>query len=427
MLRGDLLTLTVGAVVKNEFIDILDWVVYHKTVGVSGFSIADDRSYDGTLEVLEALALVYPVFLIRDFSRRPHPQINAYARILEVSDGEIVLFLDADEFIHSSSDELAAHSIANAFTDEKVSAVAINWRLVGHGANWTGPYGAAIRFPGYWSGKMLEANHHIKTAVRKTRVERMAIHHAVLTSGLYVHTDGSLHTNLGPKSEEVVHEPVAILHYAATGNYENFLLRRKWRGDAVSPDQPVGGKSSIRFYDNHNANGPECTLDAVAQNAFDAEWARVAFALEHQTLLMQEFRVTRPTHDNSAGSKPAFLIKGQARFTGVVVVECLENYEVHSSRYVWIQDGEGQCTLEVPDGQDLQIRVKGSLSGRLIISKNGEKIVEDEKYSELTFRLARAERLLLAERLRNIELQKKLEPFLTEKILPSEPNRDAGQ
>ncbi|QVV62182.1 glycosyltransferase family 2 protein, partial [Leclercia sp. Colony189] len=43
-----MLKLFVAAIIKNEMDALLEWIAYHRVVGVSGFIIADNGSNDGS-------------------------------------------------------------------------------------------------------------------------------------------------------------------------------------------------------------------------------------------------------------------------------------------------------------------------------------------------------------------------------------------
>jgi hypothetical protein len=77
------LKLFVAAIIKNEMDALLEWIAYHRVVGVSGFIIADNGSNDGSrafLDGLEKLGIV----TVLDFPDvvGQKPQLPAYERIL---------------------------------------------------------------------------------------------------------------------------------------------------------------------------------------------------------------------------------------------------------------------------------------------------------------------------------------------------------
>ncbi|WP_227632080.1 glycosyltransferase family 2 protein [Klebsiella michiganensis] len=94
--------LFVAAIIKNEMDALLEWIAYHRVVGVSGFIIADNGSNDGSrafLDGLERLGIV----TVLDFPDvvGQKPQLPAYERILRScsEDIDLLAFIDADEFL----------------------------------------------------------------------------------------------------------------------------------------------------------------------------------------------------------------------------------------------------------------------------------------------------------------------------------------
>lgn len=97
--------LFVAAIIKNEMDALLEWIAYHRVVGVSGFIIADNGSNDGSrafLDGLEKLGIV----TVLDFPDvvGQKPQLPAYERILRTcsTDIDLLAFIDADEFWYHS-------------------------------------------------------------------------------------------------------------------------------------------------------------------------------------------------------------------------------------------------------------------------------------------------------------------------------------
>ena len=98
--------LAIGAIIKNEAPYLLEWIAYHRVLGVERFFIADNGSTDGgspLLAALDAAGLVRHL----PFPDRPgeRPQLPAYRAILAAHGHEAdwIAFIDADEFLAPSS------------------------------------------------------------------------------------------------------------------------------------------------------------------------------------------------------------------------------------------------------------------------------------------------------------------------------------
>ena len=50
------LNLYIAAIIKDEYSGLLEWIAYHRVLGVTGFMIADNGSRDGSTELLASLA-----------------------------------------------------------------------------------------------------------------------------------------------------------------------------------------------------------------------------------------------------------------------------------------------------------------------------------------------------------------------------------
>jgi len=131
--------LAIGAIFRNEFEYILEWLAWHQMAGFDNFYIADNGSIDGSRELLEALSdakqinMIYqPTF--KNISEG-NAQLKAYARIsqLFLDNVEAILFIDADEFLtHESMIDGAEYRLlVDLFNNPKIAMVGINWRMFG--------------------------------------------------------------------------------------------------------------------------------------------------------------------------------------------------------------------------------------------------------------------------------------------------------
>ena len=73
--------LYIAAIVKDEFAGLLEWIAYHRVLGVTGFIIADNGSRDGSRELLSALARLGIVTVLDQpdvINQKPAPGIRAH-------------------------------------------------------------------------------------------------------------------------------------------------------------------------------------------------------------------------------------------------------------------------------------------------------------------------------------------------------------
>ena len=127
--------LAIGAIFRDEFEYIVEWLAWHEMAGFSTFYIADNGSTDGTRELLEALSDLGKIHILYQPIVEKQAQIRAYNRIaqLTIDQADAVLFIDADEFLtHDSMEEGAEYNcLKKILEDDEVGMVGINWRCFG--------------------------------------------------------------------------------------------------------------------------------------------------------------------------------------------------------------------------------------------------------------------------------------------------------
>lgn len=158
-----------ASAVRNEGPFILEWVAYHRAIGVDRVVLISNGSTDGTDELLDALADAGEIHHYRATpTKRQSPQMAA-VQVFEkkhgYQDGDWYIWLDADEFlnIHVGSGKLP--DLVLAIGDHL--GLCINWRIFGTSGH--------ERFPGRFvsghfqgtSSLRLGANREIKTIFRK--------------------------------------------------------------------------------------------------------------------------------------------------------------------------------------------------------------------------------------------------------------------
>lgn len=188
--------LFVAAIIKNEMDALLEWVAYHRVVGVSGFIIADNGSNDGSRALLDGLEKL-GIVTVLDFPtiEGQKPQLPAYERILRSCsrDIDLLAFIDADEFLLPLSPDLnVVDFFAAHFADESVSAMALNWSNFGsNGELFAGEGLVTERFTRRAS-QQFNANKNFKSIVRPNRISHFHNpHFAELRFGRYIDTQGN--------------------------------------------------------------------------------------------------------------------------------------------------------------------------------------------------------------------------------------------
>ncbi|WP_201488287.1 glycosyltransferase family 92 protein, partial [Escherichia coli] len=244
----------------------------------------DNGSRDGSRELLASLARLGIVTVIdQPDVVNQKPQLPAYERILRSCDRNIDLlaFIDADEFLLPLSPDVnVVDFFASQFTDESVSAIALNWAIFGSSGELFAEEGLVTeRFTRHAPIKF-NVHHNFKSVVKPERVNHFHNPHcADLRFGRYIDALGNdmvLHPKHGyGVSAEVVWNGVRVNHYAVK-SLEEFLLGKHLRGSAASANR-VKHKA---YFKAHDRNDETCLLAAALAPKVKAEMAALQAQLD---------------------------------------------------------------------------------------------------------------------------------------------------
>ncbi len=256
--------LFVAGIIKDELPGLLEWIAYHRVLGVSGFLIADNGSTDGSKELLQQLARLGVVTYLEFPSvEGQKPQLPAYTKLLRAcpSTVDLLAFIDADEFLMpQDTDKSLPDTLAPLFEDEGISALALNWANFGSNGELFKEEGLVIERFNRRAPQNFNVHHNFKTIVRPIRIEQfLNPHFAELRYGRYIDTrnrDLILHPKHGNGvSAEVVWSGIRVNHYPVK-SLEEFLLGKSQRGSAATLNR-VKHKA---YFNSHDRNDEECNL-----------------------------------------------------------------------------------------------------------------------------------------------------------------------
>jgi hypothetical protein len=257
---GPGLRLAVGAILRNEGPYLLEWIAWHRVLGVDRFFLADNRSDDGSGPLFAALDRAGIVDRL-DFPGAPGepPQLPAYAEILRRhgADADWIAFIDADEFL-TPAPPLASlrPPLAALAARRDVGAVAVNWAVYGSAGAATARPGLVVeRFPARERQDAL-VNRHYKTILRPRAYAGLHAtpHLFRLGAGFRaVHADGAPVAALYDDdrqglSRRVLWAPLRLNHYVVKSR-EEFLRRKLPRGRATKPE-----RRTADFFAAHDLN-----------------------------------------------------------------------------------------------------------------------------------------------------------------------------
>ncbi len=113
--------------VKNESHLIENNLIFHKQMGVDGFIVTDNKSTDGTRQILEKYVNKGWIYEIIDEPSQDYRQSEWVDRMINVATrvylADWVINSDADEFWHSKS-----HDLKKALTKTKANVIKCYWK-----------------------------------------------------------------------------------------------------------------------------------------------------------------------------------------------------------------------------------------------------------------------------------------------------------
>lgn len=212
---------TLVACAKNEGPYLLEWIAHHARLGFAEIVIYDNRSTDGSRDILAGLAAAGRI-TFRNQPDRPHygPQPYAYRDAVGLVRTPWVAFLDLDELLVLDPG-LSVRDLVTRFGAD-VAQVAFNWRVFGSS-------GRIEPGEGPMAERFLRASHathpvnsHVKTISRSDRIAHVHVHAPYLTDGRVVHADGTpvRFEERHGLAAEIRHGTGRVHHYAVKSRAE---------------------------------------------------------------------------------------------------------------------------------------------------------------------------------------------------------------
>lgn len=236
--------LAICAIARNEAPYLLEWVAYHRVVGVDHFLIFNNESTDGTGHLLEALAEAAPVEHRYWSSRRkrPSPQIAAYreGHALLRERARWIAFIDLDEFLVPLDLPDIPSLLAN-YRD--AAALVAPWRIFGSAGQAEATDELVMRRFPFRAPDDHPVNGAVKTIVRSDLVTQVDIHVPAVSAGSILDENRTLVGSQGTPEHHLV-RPVRRLqlnHYFTKSRAEWTIKRKRGRA-TLRPES----KSHIR-------------------------------------------------------------------------------------------------------------------------------------------------------------------------------------
>ncbi|MGY8872674.1 MAG: glycosyltransferase family 2 protein [Pseudomonadales bacterium] len=276
--------IAIAAIVKNEAEYLLEWIAYHRVIGVSHFLIANNDSTDETpvlLQQLQSLGIVTTINFPTTGEKKP--QLPAYQKLTSLCPKSIdlIAFIDADEYL-TLMDE--AHTTLNPvvnqlFTDPATSAVAMNWACFGSAGHLFRDDGMVIERFHQQSAEKFTANLNYKTIVRRQSIINFRNpHHVNISGGAYLNSAGeplAFDTKKPGVSKALVWDNMRVNHYV-TKSLEEFVVGKSRNGSAATK----GRIKHKQYFKNHDRNEVTWSHSPFLINAVNDELKRLTQQLE---------------------------------------------------------------------------------------------------------------------------------------------------
>lgn len=250
--------LSICSIFKNEYPFILEWLAYHRCLGIKHYYIADNTSTDGSKELLIALS---EIGIVKYFDYPTEdgtaPQIGAYNTLLSKAETEWLTFIDADEFLTPVNYEDNLSELNVLLNDERVSAVALNWAVYGSSCAIIPENALVIERLNKRANKEHSVNLHYKSIIRKrdTISAGKTPHHFILRDNKkYVKTTGYEEPESDGLSKQVDWDKLRVNHYVIKSKAE-FITKKAVRGRATTLEKDLN--RTINFFRSHDLNQVE--------------------------------------------------------------------------------------------------------------------------------------------------------------------------
>jgi len=231
--KGKKHRLSVVCAIKNEADDLLEWLHFHRLVGVDHFYLYDNESTDETRSIIESFPwsdMITYHYVEGDFgqARAFHHAIDSYR-----NSSEWCAFIDADEFLYP----VAGNSIKDVLDEVSAApAVAVHWLNFGSNGHETRPQGLSIEAFTRRAPDDFPDHHVMKSIVRPDMIVAYLHPHQSLVLGCYVQEDGVPVFPIGGRCSAPKCRKLAINHYYTKSRQQ--LLKKRERGRPLGEGDP---------------------------------------------------------------------------------------------------------------------------------------------------------------------------------------------
>lgn len=228
--------IAVCAIFKDEAPFLLEWLAFHRMIGVDLFVLYDNGSRDGGSDLIRASSFAKNVTLI-EWPDRPG-QLSAYNhfRVHYAPRFTWAAFIDIDEFIMPQSGS-SIREILMRRTYAPFAQILLQWLVFGPAGHDRRPAGLVLQNYTRRLPETAEASRHIKAIVRTDRMIGMDYTpHAAECNGPACNTRGQEVLAYAIQPTEC-HDVLVVNHYFTKSAEDWAFKRGRGRGDSLEPYQ----------------------------------------------------------------------------------------------------------------------------------------------------------------------------------------------
>jgi O-antigen biosynthesis protein len=221
-------TIAVCTAFRDEGLDLMEWVAYHRFIGVDHFVLYDNESSDDGTSILLTGPFKDYVTVV-PMAGRP-VQRPAFKHFMELyaSNWDWVAFIDIDEFIHP----IDADAIKDLLPRyDEFSAVLLHWLTFGPNGHDKRPDGLVTE---NYTRRVPDddpVNRHVKSLVRTSYlIGLLETAHVFETKGPICNSRGEP-ASREPIQQNVCHDVICINHYYTKSREDWDLKQRRGRPD----------------------------------------------------------------------------------------------------------------------------------------------------------------------------------------------------
>ena len=225
--------LAVVCAVKNEGDDLLEWLHFHRLVGVDHFYLYDNGSTDNTRAVIESFP--WPEMITYHFVEGEFGQMRAFSHAIDSyrNCSEWCAFIDADEYLFPTQ----AGSIKDVLAEVgSAPAVAVHWLNFGSNGHDARPAGLCIESFTRRAPDDFPDHFIMKSIVRPDTIVSYLHPHQSLVLGCYVQEDGTPVFPIDGRCTVPKWNKLAINHYYTQSRQQ--LLKKRERGRPLGDGDP---------------------------------------------------------------------------------------------------------------------------------------------------------------------------------------------